>query len=241
LILFLGFTLAKYPVWQAVVLAICGAILQTAVLGLIYEVWLRSEVEDATLEKLGTARDVREHGLVALHADASIDWAALLSNARELSIVTHDPQGLFGRADDMILQHAGSGTLKKLVIAVSKENWDDVAPWLSAFVDRWKLKCPAAEVFAARIEASSHFELVATEDRYIILAPSVAPTPHIAATKMLEFKKADKHGMGEWLHQQFLHVQTLNGDIEIGYAPSKPTRRKRAQPSGSQAAPEELT
>lgn len=183
-------------------------------------------MEDATLEKLGTARDVREHGLVALHPDASIDWKSFLTNAREVSVVTHDPRGLFGRADDLFLQQAGNGTLRKLVIAVPEEHWDDAAPWLKDFTSRWKSKCPAAKIFAMRIESASRFELVATEGRYMMLVPALAPAQTIPAAKMLEFKDSGVQGIGEWLQRQFLHIQSLKG--EIGYSPPEPARRKRA-------------
>ncbi|MEV5822884.1 hypothetical protein AB0L22_27365 [Micromonospora haikouensis] len=240
LILWLGSVLDKEPEWLAIALAICGAVLQTAVLGLIYEVWLRNDVEDATLEKLGTARAVREHGLVSLRADTSIDWADMLSSARRVTIVSHDPRGLLGRADDAILQRGGEAKFTRLVIAVPCSNWDEASPWLRSFKDRWEKAAPTAEFFAVRLDSLAQYELIATENRSIILLPSLDSAANVPAMKMLEFRNSEEFGIGAWLCRQFEHMQRLSP--EIGYSPPKQTQRRQPAPQAeARSTPEELT
>jgi membrane protein implicated in regulation of membrane protease activity len=101
-IIFGGMLTSGHLTTQTIAFAILGAVLQTAVLGLLYEVLLRDEVEDNTLEKLNLSADVKRHGLVRMDDDAAIDWQALLDERGDIFIVTSDPGRLFGSADNRL-------------------------------------------------------------------------------------------------------------------------------------------
>jgi hypothetical protein len=124
-IIVLGVFLQKHPTGLSIAYAVGGAVLQAASLTLVYEVWLRNEVEDATLEELGTSRDVREHGLIRLDGSARVDWPDLLSTARELCVVTTSPSHLIGMAEDEIIRRAAEGKLVECRIAVPADHWDE--------------------------------------------------------------------------------------------------------------------
>jgi hypothetical protein len=170
-IVLLGIQLQSTPTGQTIAFAIAGAVLQTAVLGLLYEVWLRNDVEDATLEKLGTSRDVREHGLIRIDREAGIDWVVLLKACCNLCVVTHDPSTLFGRSDDLILRRARDGYLEKFTVAVPDEDWKVAEPWLSSFVSKWQRSAPDSEFFAVRMPATAKYEMINTDSRTVVLLP----------------------------------------------------------------------
>ncbi len=245
LIAVIGYALVEFPVWQAISFAILGAFLQTAVLGLIYEVFLRNEVEDATLEKLGTARDVREHGLVRIGREATIDWSVVLESTKELCIVTHDPRGLLGRFDDQILRRAAEGYLNRLTIVVPQGQWNDAESWLVHLRDKWEKTAPLSEFYAVKSEASPAYEFIGTDYRFIILLPSLCDAPGVEARKLLDFKQSESEpwGIGSWLARQLNGLVELKGTI--GHSPPPPRPKVGADTVGdedsSTSDSEELT
>lgn len=220
-IVLLGIKLETTPTGQTIAFAIAGAVLQTAVLGLIYEVWLRNDVEDATLEKLGTARDVREHGLIKIGREAGIDWASLLETCHSLCVVTHDPGTLFGRSDDLILRRAREGYLERFTLAVPEDDWKRSEVWLSDFALKWQKSAPGAEFFAVRTPSPARFELINTSSRTVVLLPPVTPDSAVEANKLLEFRVSDPWGMGAWFDRQAEAVTRLTP--VIGYSPTVPS------------------
>jgi hypothetical protein len=241
LIILVGVTLDTNPLWQSILFALLGAILQTAFLGLIYEVWMRSEVEDATLEKLGTSRDVREHGLIQMKKESGIEWPTLLDGARTLCIVTRDPKSLIGRADGQIIRHAATGRLKKLVIVVPSTYWQDSRPWLSEYRERWKAGAGNAEYFAAKSDTAAAYELLLTEHRSVVLLPAVAAGKSIDDAKQIEFRETDKLGIGAWLKLQMSELVNLPAAIGSSPSPKKIQPDHQTEPAPSTTADEALS
>lgn len=239
-----GSALDKVPVWQAISFAILGAFLQTAVLGLIYEVFLRNEVEDATLEKLGTARDVREHGLVKLGREANIDWSQILEATSRVCIVANDPKSLLGRFDDQVMRRAAEGYLDRVTIVVPEERWKEAEGWLTALRDKWERTAPAAELFVVKSTSVAAYEFIGTDSTFIILRPSLSDAPGIEATKLLDFKRSEPWGIGSWLSRQTDEIIGLQPTI--GHSPPPPPVKVTPIPPASSepvevAESEELT
>jgi hypothetical protein len=239
-IILAGVVLDKESVWLTILFAIFGGVLQTAVLGLIYEIWLRDDVEDSTLEKLGTSRDVREHGLVSLGRDSTIDWSAVLHTARVLCVVSHDPKSLLGRADGEVLNRAGQQKLEKLVMGVPEEEWDEVKPWLIDYVSRWQQAAPASEIMIVRLDSSPGYEFIGTDSRSIVLLSTVSTMHRLSAVKTLEFRQAESWGIGMWLNDQAINLSKLQPTL--GYSPVRQTvQNVEAKPEVSDdSAKEEL-
>lgn len=241
LIIVAGNALSEYPVYQAIAFAILGALLQTAVLGLIYEVFLRNEVEDATLEKLGTARDIREHGLIALGREATIDWSEILDSTRDLCVVSHDPKSLLGRSDDQILRKAAEGYLSRFTIVVPRTAWRASERWLLAYKEKWAANSPGAEFFAIKADSDAAFEFIGTESRSLVLLPRLADISGVEAAKLLQFRGAEDWGIGAWLARQRVGLAELNANIGHSEARAPVSPSKTAHTPEDESAPEELT
>jgi hypothetical protein len=224
LLVIAGLTLADHLTSLTIVFAVLGALVQTSVLGLIYEIWLRNEVEDATLEKMGTAQDVRSHGLVTMSSDGDIPWTEVLDTASDLCVATNDPQGLLGRVHDRILARAAVRRLEKFVIAVPENSWDAAEPWLKELERRWQEAAPTASMFAIRLKPAAAYEFVATNSRSIIILPPICESPKTGSARMLEFRAADHDGIGWWLNQQLVEIMKLQPIL--GYSPPIKSRKK---------------
>lgn len=216
-----GTTLAERITTQQIAFGITGAILQAAFLGLIYEVWLRDEVEDATLEKLGTSRDVKEHGLIRLDAEVNIDWSNLLDGATQLTIITNRPETVIGAADDLIIRNAGSGSLTECRVAVPESAWTERFSWCERFRDAWAAAAPSSSVFFIKLPTYPGFDLIATETRAIMLMRPAVAAPGVEALKLLEFRARNAHGIGSWLSRQNAVLFELQASF--GYSPPEAT------------------
>jgi hypothetical protein len=223
--------------WQVTLLAVFGALLQTAILGLLYEVFLRAEVEEAAYSRLRIKEDVYAHGLIGFSADAQIGWQDLLDGKRSLSVVTDDPARLFGPADDYIYHQARLGYPKDIRIYIPHHAWEQCATWLTAYVDRWKSgQLPKSSIFVARISGSFPYELVAADDETIAILPVMDTRIDVGSAKMMHFRKSDKNGIGEWFTQQAIEMQKKLVP-ELGYVP--PRMKNPLKPTQSAATTDE--
>ncbi|TQJ19739.1 hypothetical protein FB475_3915 [Kribbella jejuensis] len=232
-----GLLLGKMLTLQTVAFAVLGAILQSAFLGLVYEVWLRSEVEDATLEKLGTSKDVREHGLIRLDTEAKIDWSSLLEGARELTIVARRPEALIGNFDDFIMRCARDGALEDFRVAIPADRWEESLPWCEKFKASWSAAASASSFFAVKVDGSTPYDILATESRSILLLHPVVSAPGLETLKLLEFRKRNEDGIGAWLARQKDVV--LSTPATFGYSPPVSTATPEIPPADVESTDEE--
>ena len=216
-----GLVFTKQETTQTILFALLGALLQAAFLGIVYEIWLRADVEDATLEKLGTSRDVREHGLIRLDSEANVQWQSLLDGARELVLVTARPEQTLGQFDDLVVRSAGDGALEDFRIVVPEGDWEGTREWLEAFKERWAAAAPAAAFFAIRLSEHTSYDFIATETRSILLVRRLLTEAGLETIKLLEFRKRGDSGIGAWLARQ--REAILRMSPQLGYSPPSAT------------------
>jgi hypothetical protein len=213
----------NHPAWQTFGFAIFGAMLQTAFLGFVYEVYLRDQVENSTLSRLNLARDVADNGLVRISSSSSLDWTRVLTDTSTLCIVSGEPQRVLGLASGAALDRASRGHLRRLRIAIPEARWDSVSSWLTELEALWSAQAPDAEFLSTRLVPGLAFDFVANDTSVFVLLPATVNTPNGSEAKLLEFaRKSKPDSVGAWLDAQVLSVLALTPSRGHGVAAELP-------------------
>lgn len=231
LIVYLGSLLEKQPEWQTIVFAVLGAVLQAAFLGLVYEVWLRGEVEDATIEKVGISKDVRDHGLLRLDDEARVNWTRLLEGARSLNILTSNPEALIGHNRDLLMRFARENSLRELRIAIPSADLARTRSWIDTFRAEWAESAKDASFFAVEAPPGPGYDLIATDSHSVILLKAFTAGEGVERFKLLEFRKRSRYGIGTWLSDQSKQITKFQ--TVTGYSPGlipEPTKAVEEPP-----------
>jgi hypothetical protein len=224
------------PARQQLGFALSTALITTAALGLIYEVWLRTEIESSTLQKVNLSADIGKHGLVKIVDDQLVDWEDLITGNQALAVYSRDPETLLGRSRDKILGAAARGELNRLVLGVPESSWDDAERWLKEVVESWREKAPGAEIQCVCVSGhnAGAYELVSDGRRSHLLLPRFFEDTRYQAHKGLIVEESATTGLGAWLSDQIraLEVQSAR----LGYAPNAASQPHEAD---DDAEPEE--
>ncbi len=212
IIAFIGLIAKDHLVWQTIGFAVTGALLQTAFLGLVYEVWLRDEVENSTLQKLDLSRRVVDHGLERISGHADIDWTLLLDGVSTICVASNRPDQAIGFSASIVIQHARSNGLRSVRIAVPASNWNDCERWILDFESTWRrARLSSSTLYFVELAAPLPYDLLAFGDRVAILLPPGQPDLAESGPKMLQFRSTRKDdAIGTWLHSQVLEIETKN-------------------------------
>lgn len=223
-----GWSTADNSTERTIGFAVTGALLQTAFLGVVYEVWLRKDVEESTLKKLKLSRDVIDHGLVGLSSSPVIDWQAFLASSRKVLIATVDPSKVVGLSEGNLAEFNTKFGTRSLRIAVPSSSWDVTEPWRTAFGRKWRNSAGSGELYFVALDDDLPYEIVASESAIHLLLPPSRSDFGEPGPRMLTFEPHGAHnGIGAWIGRQVSDLERVPASLAV--LPEEPDDAKEVE------------
>lgn len=174
--------------------ALLTALIQASFLGIVYEWWLRDELDAAANQRANLSHSIRNHQLVNLSQDATPDWGSLLEEATEAVLVSERPRDLLGEAGrSALLDASRQKRLKTCVVVTTDAEHTLQAEWRESLLKDWAHEARNSE-HALRFVVSDNpplYELFATDLSVHLMIVSANQRRARSRLCSLEFSRRD--------------------------------------------------
>jgi hypothetical protein len=212
-------------------LAICGAFLSVAAIGLLYEVFIRAHAEEATIKKMRLAASVFQSGLQSVQDSIPTDWLHNFQVTDSVSICALDLDPYIFTFGDAILDRAEKGSVKScgLVHTGSQGSYVPTFAYLE-FARKWEARAPNSKL-TLQCAPDLRFDVIVSGSKVLLGLPPVTGSSNVSSRKFMEFELGSDGSVGRWLSQQLEDLVKDSGTYVDGRGRQSATTPSATQPS----------
>jgi hypothetical protein len=227
--------------------ALLTALIQASFLGIVYEWWLRDDLDAAANQRANLSRSIRDHQLVNLSQDATPEWGPLLEDATEAILVSERPRDLLGEAGRAaLLEAARNNSLKACVVVTTDAEHSEQAEWRESLLRAWAQVAKKSEHSLRFVvkENPPPYELFATDVSVHLMIVNADERRSRSRLCSLEFSRREPApGVVRDLNDQLstaLHSTARSSSVEFMELASRPPEQEPSSSNESAEGEEQI-